>query len=186
MLSEKKSIIVENRAKGTDPEKTKEEEGEERMEAFKRELKKRIAYIRWFIIALALIGAYDYFMIRNTGEKTIAQKVAIGFQIAILVAIGILACIYLIKLTSTLWDEEKVRLLYAQEHDDTMKRFQEKAGMPMILISSMAMVLIGAVAAYFSIAVFYTLIAAAAAQMAAVTAMFFYYTRKKEKSQKTE
>ena len=150
------------------------------MEEFKRELKRRIAYIRWFIAAIALVGAYDYFMIRNTGEKSMAQKVAIGFQIAILVAIGILACIYLIKLTSTLWEEEKVRLLYAQENDDTVKLFREKAGMPMILITSMVMVLIGAIAAYFSIAVFYTLIITAVIQMAVLTGMFFYYKRKKE------
>lgn len=150
------------------------------MEEFKRELKRRITYIRWFIVVIALVGAYDYFMIRNTGEKSMAQKVAIGFQIAILVSIGILACIYLIKLTSTLWEEEKVRLLYAQENDDTVKLFREKAGMPMILITSMVMVLIGAIAAYFSIAVFYTLIITAVIQMAVVTGMFFYYKRKKE------
>lgn len=147
------------------------------MEIFKQELKKRIAYLRWFIIVLALVGAYDYFMIRNIGEKTVAQKAAIGVQIFILVGIGVLACIYLIKLISTTADEEKLRLLYAQENDEGAKLFREKAGLPMILITSMVMVLIGAVAAYFSVAVFYTLIGAAVLQLGAVVGIYFYMKR---------
>lgn len=150
------------------------------MEEFKRELKKRISYLRCFIIMIALIGAYDYFMIRNTGEKSIPQKVAIGFQICILVGIGILACIYLIKLSSTIWSEDKMKLLYAAEHDEKMQLFLKKSGMPMVLITSMVMVLVGAVAAYFSIVVFYTLITAAVLQLAAVTGIYFYLGRKKE------
>ena len=50
----------------------------------------------------------------------------------------------------------------------------------------MCMVLVGAVAAYFSIIIFYTLIAAAALQMAAVAGIYFSIKRKQGKENKKE
>lgn len=156
------------------------------MEEFKQEVQKRIYYLRGFIAVIALIGAYDYFMVRNTGQKSIPQKVAIGFQIVILVGIGILACIYMIKLSNTINSEEKLRLLYARENEEHIKIFLKKSGMPMILITSMCMVLVGAAAAHFSIVMFYTLIAAAVMQMATVTGIYFLLRKKQEKEKKKE
>lgn len=156
------------------------------MEEFKQEVRKRIYYLQGFMIAVALIGAYDYFMIRNTGPKSIPQKFAIGFQIIILVGIGILACIYMIKLSNIVNSEEKLRLLYARENEEHIKIFLKKSGMPMILITSMCMVLVGAVAAHFSIVMFYTLIVAAVMQMATVTGIYFLLRKKQEKEKKKE
>ena len=150
------------------------------MEEFKQKIQKRMIYLRSFIVCVALIGAYDYFMIRNIGEKSAAQMVAIGFQIVILVGIGILACVYLMKLRNTLWDEDKMKLLYAQENDENTKVFLQKSGMPMILVTSMGMILVGAIMAHFSIAIFYTLILAAVVQLAAVIRVYFYYKKKKK------
>lgn len=156
------------------------------MEEFKQAVQKRIYYLRGFIAIIALIGAYDYFMVRNTGQKSVPQKVAIGFQIVILVGIGILACIYMIKLSNTVKSEEKVRVLYARENEEHIKIFLKKSGMPMILITSMCMVLVGAAAAHFSIVMFYTLIAAAVMQMATVTGIYFLLRKKQEKEKKKE
>ncbi len=156
------------------------------MEEFKQAVQKRIYYLRGFIAVIALIGAYDYFMVRNTGQKSVPQKVAIGFQIVILVGIGILACIYMIKLSNTVKSEEKVRVLYARENEEHIKIFLKKSGMPMILITSMCMVLVGAAAAHFSIVMFYTLIAAAVMQMATVTGIYFWLRKKQEKEKKKE
>ena len=156
------------------------------MEEFKQAVQKRIYYLRGFIAIIALIGAYDYFMVRNTGQKSVPQKVAIGFQIVILVGIGILACIYMIKLSNTVKSEEKVRVLYARENEEHIKIFLKKSGMPMILITSMCMVLVGAAAAHFSIVMFYTLIAAAVMQMATVTGIYFWLRKKQEKEKKKE
>ena len=58
------------------------------MEEFKKEVRNRMHYLQGFIAVVALIGAYDYFMIRNMVQKSISQKVAIGFQIVILIGIG--------------------------------------------------------------------------------------------------
>ncbi|MDO4454720.1 MAG: hypothetical protein Q4B90_09530 [Eubacteriales bacterium] len=156
------------------------------MEGFKKEIRKRMHCLQGFIAAAALIGAYDYFMIRNMVQKSISQKVAIGFQIVILVGVGILACIYLIKLGNTICNEEKLALLYARENEEHIEKFLKKSGMPMILITSMCMVLAGAVAAYFSILMFYTLVAAAALQMAAVAGVYFSVKRKQAKENKKE
>ena len=151
------------------------------MEEFKQKVQKRMVYLKSFIVCVALIGAYDYFMIRNTGEKSAAQIVAIGFQIIILVGIGILACVYLMKLRNALWDEEKMRLLYARENDENTKVFLQKSGMPMMLVTSMGMILVGAIMAHFSITIFYTLILAAAAQLAAIVRVYFYYKRRNKR-----
>ena len=156
------------------------------MEEFKKEVRNRMHYLQGFTAVVALIGAYDYFMIRNMVQKSISQKVAIGFQIVILIGIGILACIYLLKLGNAICNEEKLALLYARENEEHIEIFLKKSGMPMILITSMCMVLVGAVAAYFSIIIFYTLIAAAALQMAAVAGIYFSIKRKQGKENKKE
>ncbi|MCI7813844.1 MAG: hypothetical protein SO016_11350 [Lachnospiraceae bacterium] len=154
------------------------------MEDFRPRIKKRMSYLKYFICCVALIGAYDYFMIRNMGEKSVAQMVVIIFQIVILVGSGIASCVYLMKLRNCLWDEEKLRLLYAQENEEKVQLFVKKSGMPMILATSMVMILVGAVAAYFSIIVFYTLIIAAAGQLLAVAWIYFLMFKKSKKSKK--
>ena len=74
-----------------------------------------------------------------------------------------------------------MRLLYARENDENTKVFLQKSGMPMMLVTSMGMILVGAIMAHFSITIFYTLILAAAAQLAAIVRVYFYYKRRNKR-----
>ena len=58
-----------------------------------------------------------------------------------------------------------------------MKAIRAKAGMPMILISSVVMVIVGIIIGYSNTVVFYTLIAAAALQLMIACITKFVYTK---------
>ena len=88
-----------------------------------------------------------------------------GFQFGLIFRIGIRAMIEIIMLSKAMKDDKKIKLLYNKENDERMKFIRSKAGMPMVMITSVMMLTAAIVAGYFNIIVFYTLVIAAMVQL---------------------
>jgi hypothetical protein len=74
-------------------------------------------------------------------------------------------------------DERKLKMAYNRENDERMKAIRAKAGMPMLLITSVMMVIAAIIAGYFNIVVFYTLTAAAMMQLLLGVSVKLYHMK---------
>ena len=88
-----------------------------------------------------------------------------------------LALIRIIRYRKALRNDKELQIQYNKENDERMKAIPAKAGMPMILISSIIMVIAGIIIGYSNMVVFYTLIAAAVIQLVIACITKFIYTK---------
>lgn len=131
------------------------------MDKFKLILKRRIALLIIAVLIAAATGIYDVFFAGETARESIFA----GFQAGLITGLGLLSAALIIRFRSTLKDEAKLKLQYNKENDERYKAIRAKAGMPMLLITSIMMIIAGVIAGYFSETAFITLICAALAQM---------------------
>jgi hypothetical protein len=101
----------------------------------------------------------------------------LNFQTGFLLGIGMVALITMFRCGKALKSPEKLQIMYNQEYDERQAFIRQKAGMPMLSLTSGAMVLAGIIAGYFNDIVFYTLIAAAMAQLVISVLVKLYYTK---------
>ena len=79
------------------------------------------------------------------------------------------------KYRGALKDEAKLRLLYNEENDERMKLIRAKAGVPMVLILSMALVLASMFIGYWNETAFVVLIGVALFQLLVSLGVKLYY-----------
>ncbi len=137
---------------------------------------KKIIIVRVFLLSiLALLavglGIYDAFW----ATDEIKASEIFEFQCGVTTALGILALIRIIRYGKTLHNDKELQIQYNKENDERMKAIRAKAGIPMVLITSIIMVVVGIIIGYSNMIVFYALIAAAAIQLViACTTKFIY------------
>ncbi|HWS30084.1 MAG TPA: hypothetical protein VN512_08250 [Clostridia bacterium] len=131
------------------------------MEAYKKTLQRRIAFLVIPVLVAVILGVYDVFFANPAIENSFLH----GFQLRAATALGILAAIFFIRYRSILHDEVKLKHEFNRENDERYKAIRAKAGMPMLLITSSAMIVAAVVAGYFNITVALTLVAAAVCQL---------------------
>lgn len=139
---------------------------------------KKIMIVRMFLLSiLALLavglGIYDVFL--ATAE--IKASEIFEFQCGITTAFGILALLRIIRYRKALRNDKELQIQCNKENDERIKAIRVKAGMPMILISSIIMIIAGIIIGYSNMVVFYTLIAAAVIQLVIVCITKFIYTK---------
>jgi hypothetical protein len=75
-------------------------------------------------------------------------------------------------------DDTKLKLLYNKEYDERQSLIRQKAGMPMLMITSGIMIFAGIIAGYFNEIIFYILILTAMIQMTLGVIVKIYYIKK--------
>lgn len=141
------------------------------MELFKKKIKTRIALLCAVLLLFVAILLYNQFGASEALKDSLAFSFQCGFSAA-----GSLVLIFeLMKYRSALKDEAKLRLLYNEEKDERMSAIRAKAGIPMVLILSMALVLGGMIIGYFNETVFVVLIGVALFQLLVSLGVKFYY-----------
>ncbi|HAZ06089.1 MAG TPA: hypothetical protein DCY58_07325 [Acetobacterium sp.] len=137
------------------------------MEKFKRTVKRRITISSGMALLALVLGAYSIYSIitADISTATHSDGFVAGFQFGLIVSILVLSVIDIIKLSLTIKDETKLKLLYNKEHDERMKAIRSKAGMPLIAVTSVLLIIAAIIAGYINITVFYTLIIAVATQL---------------------
>lgn len=149
------------------------------MEKFRTTVKRRIAISSGMALVTMVLGAYSIYsiIISDVSTATHSDGFVAGFQFGLIVSIFGFSVFDIIKLSLAINDETKLKVLYNKEHDERLKAIRNKAGAPMIVVTSVLMVLAAIVAGYFNIVVFYTLVIAVAAQLS-VSAMVKLYCMK--------
>ncbi|MDW7660777.1 MAG: hypothetical protein SCL54_05030 [Bacillota bacterium] len=135
------------------------------MEKFKQSIKRRIMLLSILVIICLALGIQNFVMTGTTENGSMSDGIVSGFQFGLIFGIGIRAMIEIIMLTKAMKDDKKIKLLYNKENDERMKVIRSKAGMPMVMITSVMMLTAAIVAGYFNIVVFYTLVIAAMVQL---------------------
>ena len=149
------------------------------MEKFRATVKRRIVISSGMALVTMVLGAYSIYsiIISDISTATHSDGFVAGFQFGLIVSIFGFSVFDIIKLSLAINDETKLKVLYNKEHDERLKAIRNKAGAPMIVVTSVLMVLAAIVAGYFNIVVFYTLVIAVAAQLS-VSAMVKLYCMK--------
>ncbi|KAF5089377.1 hypothetical protein LNN31_00730 [Acetobacterium wieringae] len=146
------------------------------MEKFKRTVKRRITISSGMALLALVLGAYSIYSIitADISTATHSDGFVAGFQFGLIVSILVLSVIDIIKLSLTIKDETKLKLLYNKEHDERMKAIRSKAGMPLIAVTSVLLIIAAIIAGYINITVFYTLIIAVATQLSVSAVVKLY------------
>lgn len=144
------------------------------MEQYKEKLKRRVAVFTLVIALFVGILLYNQFI----ASPELKNSVVFSFQCGLAAAGSLVLVVFIARYRKALNDEEKLRLLYNQEHDERMSAIRSKAGVPMVLILSMLLVFAGMLAGYTNETAFYVLVLAALGQLLICTAVKFYYKAK--------
>ena len=131
------------------------------MEKYRKTIKIRMALLAVIILFAMALGVYDVFFASEAAKESFI----VGFQIGGVTGMGLVAIFAFIRLGLILADDTKLKRRYNVENDERLKAIRAKSGMPMLLVTSGAMLIAGIIAGYFNQTVFFTLIAAAVCQM---------------------
>jgi hypothetical protein len=141
------------------------------MELFKKKLKTRIILLCAVLLLFVAILLYNQF----GASEALKNSLAFSFQCGFSAAGSIVLVFWLMKYRTALKDEAKLRLLSNEEKDERMSAIRAKAGIPMVLILSMALVLGGMIIGYFNETVFVVLIGVALFQLLVSLGVKLYY-----------
>ena len=141
------------------------------MELFKKKIKARIILLCSVLLLFVAILLYNQF----GASDALKDSLAFSFQCGFSAAGSIVLVFWLMKYRGALKGEAKLRLLYNEEKDERMSAIRAKAGIPMVLILSMALVLGGMIIGYFNETVFVVLIGVALFQLLVSLGVKLYY-----------
>jgi len=144
------------------------------MESYRKSIALRIVLFSLAIALFACILVYNFFF----ASEAMKESVVTGFQCGFASAGTIVLIFCIVRYRQTLANEEKLRLLYNQEHDERMSAIRSKAGVPMVLVLSLLLAFAGMIAGYFNETMFYTLVLAALGQLLISLVVKFYYKSK--------
>lgn len=143
------------------------------MEKYKKVITIRVFLLSILALSAVGLGIYDVFW----AAAEVKTRFIFGFQCGVTTGLGILALIWIIRYRKVLRNEKELKIQYDKENDERMKAIRAKAGMPMVLITSVVMIVSGIIIGYQNTTVFYALITAAAAQLGVACVTKFIYTK---------
>lgn len=131
------------------------------MEHYRKVVKRRISLLSLLVLVAVGLGVYDVFW----ATPAITESFIFGFQLGATTALGLLALFLIMRYQKALRNETLLTIQFNKENDERLKAIRAKAGMPMLLFTSIAMILAGVIIGYFNSTVFYVLILTALFQM---------------------
>lgn len=147
------------------------------MTKFKKSIKIRLTLIRAFFFIVLVVLLYHQFgnfvPLPEPKDDLIAC-----FQIGLLLGVEILLIFASKKYRNALESETELEAFYNSEHDERKNYIRQKAGVPVMLITSILILFFAIIAGYFNIVIFYTLFAVAMGQLLVCTALKFIYMKK--------
>ena len=121
-----------------------------------------------FCVAILLYNQFG-------APDTLKNSLAFSFQCGFSASGSFVLVFWLMKYRVALKDEAKLRLLYNEENDERMSAIRAKAGIPMVLILSLALVLGGMVIGYWNETIFVVLVGVALFQLLVSLGVKLYY-----------
>lgn len=151
------------------------------MAEFTQTLKKRMLWIKIFIgtvFTIILLVMLNEFLGNAVSLPAPRSSYLKDFQAGLLISIELIFLFFYRRYRSALENHEKLELLYNIEHDERKIMIRQKAGIPVMLITSSIILLAAIVAGYFNEVIFYTLLVAALFQYIVCTLLKLVYLRK--------
>ena len=143
------------------------------MEQFRKKIKARMLLISIVLLVFVAILLYNQF----GASDALKDSLAFSFQCGLSASGSLVLVFWLVKNRRALADETKLRALMNQENDERMSAIRAKAGIPMVLILSMALVIGGMIIGYFNETVFVILIGVALFQLLVSLLVKLYYMK---------
>ena len=144
------------------------------MSNYRKIIKQRIILL--CVVSIFALGfcVFDQFF----ASEELKNNNIFGFQLGAISAIAILSAFNVVRYKKILQDEKKLQIEYNKENDERNKTIRKKAGIPIVLFTSVAMIIAGVIAGYFNILIFYTLIITALCQLTVSAVLKVVYMRK--------
>jgi len=137
---------------------------------------KKTIQLRIILICIVLMVFVAILLFNQFGASVLLKdSIVFSFQCGFASAGALVLAFLVMRYSKALRNEEKLKLLYNQEHDERMSAIRSKAGAPMVVILSLLLVLAGMIAGYFDETVFYVLLCAALGQLLISLAVKFYF-----------
>ena len=144
------------------------------MEKYKRTINNRIYLLALVVLIAVALGIFDAFF----ATSEIKSSIIFSFQCGLTSAMGLISLALIAHYRIALSNEKSIKMLFNKENDERMKAIKYKAGMPMLLITSVLMIIAAVIIGYFNVTVFYTLLAASLCQLALSCIVKFVYMRR--------
>ncbi len=141
---------------------------------YRKTIKKRIYYLLAVAVFAVCFGIYDVFI----APPEIKDSMIFGFQAGVITSLGLISVILMIRFRKLLKDDTKLQVEFNKENDERYQVIRGKAGMPMLLFTSVAMIIAGMIAGYFNSTIFITLTIAAMSQMLVGAIVKMIYMKK--------
>lgn len=129
------------------------------LEAYRKKVQRRLVWMR--LLAVIFVVA------ELVGSRFVPDGNASNYVWGMCVGGGFVALVVLFQQSKALKDDEKLRKMYIEEHDERKQAIRAKAGLPMVIYLSLGMAMTAAVVFFFNESVAITLALAAVAQMLA-------------------
>lgn len=143
------------------------------MKRYRKTLQIRMVLLTALAVFAVCLGIYDAFL----APEGVRTNSVFGFQCGVTTAMGVWAAACLLRYGKALRNGETLQRQYVREHDERMQAIRAKAGMPLSLIFSLAMMAGGIVLGYVNETVFVALTAAAALQLLAAVVVKGVYMK---------
>lgn len=165
-------LLVQYRGQVRGVQGYKRERGSD-MEGYRKKVLSRTVLFAGLALLAAAVAVYNEILpdsARREGEQY-------GFQYGLTMGIGLLAVLAAVFNGLLLKNEKRLQMALNRERDERLKAIRAKAGIPMILITSVMMIAAGIIAGYFNQTIFVTLIAAGGAQLLLACGVKLYYMK---------
>lgn len=141
------------------------------MANYRKTLKTRIRLLLVPLLISAVLGVYDVFF----APAEIKDSFVFGYVLGITAGLAFCSIFLMFKYTRALSNETRLKKLYNWENDERLKAIRAKAGIPAIIITSVAILIAGVIASFYSYTVFYTLTAVSVIQLLVANMLKIYY-----------
>lgn len=147
------------------------------MEKYRKIVRIKMILLALLALTAVALGIYNVFFESDPGASGFSAGMLSGFRTGMAIGIGGFALIQMIGLGKAIRDEKKLKELYNKEHDERLRAIRAKAGMPILLITSVLMLIAALIAGPLSVPIFYTLLIASSAQLLISLVVKMYYMK---------
>lgn len=148
------------------------------MEKYSKKVRIKMVLLSLLALTAVALGIYNVFFEGDTEASGFSAGMLSGFRTGMAIGIGFFALIRLFFLGKAIRDEKTLKELYNKEHDERLSEIRAKAGMPLLLNTSVLMLIAALIAGPLNVTVFYTLLIAASVQLLTGLGVKMYYMRK--------
>jgi len=146
------------------------------MEKYKEIIRKRIRGVIIVTIFVAALVLLMHFFVMKSVDG--ASGYLFSFLEGGVVGLDLVALFHMIQYRKALDDDEKLKKMYNEEHDERMQYIKQKIGFPVFTAAGAVLIVGGLVAGYINSTVSYTMAACGFFIILYQLALKFYYMRK--------